>query len=458
VEESVKRICIIGTGYVGLVTGACLAHLGHRVACVDTDVEKVAALQRGQMPIYEPDLEPMVLQNMAAGRLSVTSSFTESVPKSDFVFVCVGTPSGESGAVDLSYLRLAYMKIRAALNGSHPIIVNKSTVPPGTSDEMAALLASASNGRSAPRVVSNPEFLREGHAVADFMHPHRVVVGAADPEDARRVAKLYESLECPILLTDPSTAEMIKVASNAFLAMKVSFVNEMASICEKIGIDIKDVSHGLGLDPRIGRWYLRAGPGFGGSCLPKDTSLLSHFAAAQGCSPALLNAVIEVNQQQPQRLTDLLSQMLGGLQGTRIAILGLAFKADTGDARNSPAVALLETLRAGGAQIKAYDPKAMANARRIAPYAEYAEDAYQCAQGCDAVVVATEWPEFAELDLRRLRAGMRGSVMLDTRHMVDPNLAQEAGLSYQGVGRGQRTSAQPLVLLEERSGMPALLD
>lgn len=457
-EEHVDRICIIGTGYVGLVTGACLAQLGHRVVCVDTDVEKVAALQRGQIPIYEPDLEPMVLQNMAAGRLAVTASFTDSVSEADFVFVCVGTPSGEDGAVDLSDLRLAYMKIRSALNGSHPIIVNKSTVPPGTTDQMAGLLASASNGASPPRVVSNPEFLREGHAVADFMHPYRVVIGAADPEDARRVAELYASLECPIILTDASTAEMIKVASNAFLAMKVSFVNEMASVCEKIGIDIKDVSHGLGMDPRIGRWYLRAGPGFGGSCLPKDTSLLSHFAVAQGCTPTLLNAVIEVNQRQPRRLAGQLARMLGSLRGARIAILGLAFKANTSDARNSPAVALLETLWAEGAQIKAYDPKAMANARRLAPYAEYADDPYQCAEGCDAVVVATEWPEFAGLDLRRLRNGMRGSVMLDARNMVDPGKAEEVGLVYQGVGRGNPVSPRSLVQLEDRPGSPALLD
>ena len=431
-----KRICIVGTGYVGLVTGACFAEMGHRVVCVDKDITKVSALREGIVPCYEPELEPLVAQNVAAGRLSVITAYSEGIPEADFVFVCVGTPTTDDNKVDLSYMHLAYLEIGSTLNGSNPIIVNKSTVPPGTSDMMASLLGKRSNGSPPPAVVSNPEFLREGRAVSDFMHPSRVVIGADNALAAEAVADLYRPLDTHILMTDPSTAEMIKLASNSYLAMKVSFINEMASICDKVGVDVEDVAWGIGLDPRIGREFLRAGPGYGGGCLPKDIELLGQFSRNHGHDAPLINAAIEVNKRRPKHLVDQLEKMLGRLQGTTIAILGLSFKAHTDDVRHSPALALIEEALARGAQVKAYDPKANRNAQHLLPQIEYLGDPYQCAEGCDAVVIATEWPEFGELDLAHLKAVMRGSVLLDGRNIIDPERAREAGLLYRGVGRG----------------------
>ena len=448
-----KKICIIGTGYVGLVTGACLADLGHRVACVDNDVNKVSALREGVIPIYEPGLEPLVHKNMGARRLSVTSSLSEAMSGADFVFVCVGTPASEDGRVDLSYVHLAYIDIRSSLNGHRPIIVNKSTVPPGTTNMMATLLARGLNGSPHPKVASNPEFLREGHAVHDFFSPSRVVVGAANPDTASAVADLYKSLDSPILITNTRTAEMIKLASNAFLAMKISFINEMAAICEQIGVDVTEMSGGLGLDPRIGRWYLRAGPGYGGSCLPKDLSLLSQFCRVHGQDATLLNAVMSVNEQQPKRLITQLAEMVGSLRGANIGLLGLAFKADTDDVRHSPALALLREILAAGAHVRAYDPKAIDNARREAPEAEYVDDPYRCADGCDALVIGTEWPEFGQLDLNRLKEMMHGDVVMDTRNVMDPAMAKEAGLVYKGVGKGNLVTVES----EELFSSPVLM-
>ena len=450
-----KKICIIGTGYVGLVTGACFAELGHRVVCVDINVARVAALREGVVPFYEPDLDGLVHQHLASHSLSVTTALGEGVTGADFVFVSVGTPStADNKEVDLGDLHLAYLNLSSALNGTRPIIINKSTVPPGTSDMMAALMARVLNGSPHPTVVSNPEFLREGHAVFDFMNPGRVVIGAGDLHAAKEVADLYRPLDSPILMTDTRTAEMIKLASNAFLAMKVSFINEMASICDPIGVDVGVLSEGLGLDHRIGKDFLRAGPGYGGGCLPKDIAMLSRFSLAQGHHAALIDAAIEVNDQQPGRLVDHLAEMMGTLQGTTIALLGLSFKAQTDDVRNSPALAMLRQIRSEGARVKAYDPKANASARRLVPEVEYAADPYQCAKGCDAVVIGTEWPEFGAMDLRRMKEAMRGSVLLDGRNVIDPESARKAGFMYRGVGRPSRVT----VVAEDQSYAHVLLD
>lgn len=447
-----KNICVVGTGYVGLVTGACLADLGHRVTCLDTDAAKVAALREGVLPIYEPGLDEIVHRNMSARRLSVTTDFGEGVPDADFILICVGTPVTASNDVDLSYMYLACQDISARLNGNKPIIVIKSTVPPGTSDMIASFQARGLSASPRPPVVSNPEFLREGHAVFDFMNPSRVVIGAQDPEVAEAVAELYRPLNSPLLVTDTRTAEMIKLASNAFLAMRISFINEMASISDRIGVDIEDVAQGIGLDPRISKDFLRAGPGYGGACLPKDVALLSRFSQTQGHDATLINAVIDVNQQQPRRLVGQLINMVGDLRSKTVGILGLAFKAHTDDVRHSPALALLREIRAEGARVRAYDPKAASNAQSLEPAVEYTDSPYLCAESCDALVIGTEWPEFRELDLMRLKAAMRGRVLLDCRNIIDPHKAQEAGLIYKGVGRGRTTSprmamAEPRVVL-----------
>ncbi len=436
-----KSICVVGTGYVGLVTGACFAEMGHRVSCIDNDEAKMAALKEGVIPIYEPDLPSLVQRNMEAGRLSVTSSFHEGLKGADFVFITVGTPAVEGNKVDLSYLHLAYMSIGAALNGNHPIIVNKSTIPPGTSDMMEFILSRTYNGKGPLAVVANPEFLREGHAVQDFMHPSRVVVGARDPAAAEAVADLYRPLDCPIVITDTRTAEMVKYTSNAFLAMKVSFINEIASICDKIGVDVTEVARGVGLDPRIGKDFLGAGIGYGGSCLPKDIGVLCQFAQAYGLEPRLLNAVIQVNQQQPRRLVQRLKQALGRLEGTRVGVLGLAFKAGTDDVRFSPALELIRLLQEEGARVSASDPQACRTPRSLPGGVTYLADPYQVALGADAVVLATDWPQYRALDLQRLKSLMRGTVLVDARNALEPEQVRKAGLQYLGMGRGSRSQA-----------------
>lgn len=435
-----KRICVVGTGYVGLVTGACFAELGHRVSCVDIDQFKVACLSQGEIPFYEPELKEIVHQNMTASRLSVTSSFAEAVKGADFVFMCVGTPPMGNDQVDLSYLHLAYINIKVVLSGKRCIIVNKSTVPPGTSDMMEFILSRQCNGAGSPRVVANPEFLREGNAVYDFMHPSRVVIGANDQAAATAVAELYRPLDCPVLITDPRTAEMIKYVSNAFLATKISFINEIANICDKIGVNVDDVAEGIGLDPRIGKEFLKAGIGYGGSCLPKDTAVLGRLARASGQVPALLNAVIEVNSQQPHYLIERVKGALQTLAGSKLAVLGLSFKAHTDDTRCSPAITLIKALQSQGAEVTAYDPQPLLKTGVLPDQVKCAQDPYEAARGCEAVIVATDWPEFKDLDLPRLKAVMRGHVLADGRNILDPDRVKQAGFLYIGVGRGREAS------------------
>ena len=449
-----KNICVVGAGYVGLVTGACFAELGNVVRCVDTDEAKVASLREGAMPIYEPGLDMLVHRNIKAGRLSATTSFLEGLEGADFVFVAVGTPNTTDGQADLSYLRSAYKMIASSLNGTRPVIVNKSTVPPGTSDMMTSMLAAMTDGMEPLSVVAHPEFLREGRAVSDFMNPARVVIGARDRLSAEAVAELHRPLGSPILITSLRSAEMIKYASNAFLALKISFVNEIAAVCDTAGVDVTEVAQGMGMDPRIGGDFLNAGIGYGGSCLPKDMSVLTRFAEKSGYSPNMLKAAIEVNSQQPKRLVGQVEELLGTLEGAHVAVLGLAFKPGTDDLRYSPAVEIVEQLLSRRAAVKACDPRACLDAHALPAGVEYFLDPYQAAQGCDAIILATEWPEYTDLDLVRLKATMRGNLLADGRNAIAIEKARQAGFAYIGLGRGVHGPA----LKEQEVEFPALLD
>jgi UDPglucose 6-dehydrogenase len=433
-----KTICVVGTGYVGLVTGTCFADLGNRVICLDINEEKVTRLRRGEIPIYEPGLEELVQRNVAAGRLRFTTSYPEAVSGADYCFIAVNTPSGSEGEADLGQVRAAAAALAPHLRDG-AIIVNKSTVPIGTADRVDHIVE-----RHLPAekkglrfgVVSNPEFLREGSAVADFMQSDRVVLGATRHEDAVQVAELYRPLKCPVLITDPRTAEMIKYASNAFLATKISFINEVASICERLGADVRVVAEGMGRDARIGRAFLDAGLGWGGSCFPKDVKALAHMAAVSGCHPQLLRSVIEINKHQRLKVIQRLRDTLGTLEGQTVAILGLAFKPNTDDLREAPSLEIAHLLLAEGASVRAYDPVAMPNAARLLPEAYYAADAYDAVQGADAAVVVTDWNEFKQLDLSRLRLGMRRPVLVDGRNVYEPSVARGAGFLYYAIGRG----------------------
>ena len=433
-----KQICVVGTGYVGLVTGTCFADLGNKVVCLDIDEGKIARLQRGELPIYEPGLEELVARNVAAGRLTFTTSYADAVPDADYCFIAVPTPSGPEGEADLGYVRAAASTLALYLKDG-AVIVNKSTVPIGTADRVDQIIE-----RHLPAerrdirfgVVSNPEFLREGAAVADFMKPDRVVLGAVRRQDAETVAELYASLKCPILITDPRTAEMVKYASNAFLATKISFINEVASICERLGADVRLVAEGMGKDARIGRAFLDAGLGWGGSCFPKDVKALAHMAAMSGCHPQLLRTVIEINKDQRIKVIQKLREALGTLDGQTVALLGLAFKPNTDDLREAPALEIAHLLQSEGASVRAYDPVAMEGARRALPDAEFATDAYDAVTGVDAAVIVTDWNEFKQLDLGRLRGLMARPVLVDGRNIYEPAAARAAGFLYFPIGRG----------------------
>jgi len=431
----VKSICVIGAGYVGLVTGTCFADLGNQVVILDIDAGRVERLQSGVMPIYEPGLEELVRRNAAGGRLRFTTSYEEGLAQAEFVFIAVDTPSGTEGEADLRSVRAAASSIAAAMD--HPlIIVNKSTVPIGTGDWVADIINRHRRNGVDFWVVSNPEFLREGSAVHDFLNPDRVVLGSMSREAAEKVAQLYLPLRAPIIVTDLRTAEMIKYASNAFLASRISFINEIASICERLGADVKEVAAGMGYDKRIGPAFLDAGLGFGGSCFPKDVRALAHMAAIHGCHPQLLRAVLEINADQRRMVVQKLRELLGGLDERTIGILGLAFKPNTDDMREAPALELIHLLQHEGARVKAYDPVAMDNARRVLPEITYCADPYQVAEGADALVVATEWNEFKHLDLERVHKAMRRPVVVDGRNIYDPEAMIALGFTYRGVGRG----------------------
>jgi UDPglucose 6-dehydrogenase len=428
-----SNICVIGAGYVGLVTGVCLADLGHDVICLDIDAERIALLQAGTVPFHEPGLPELLKRTIEQGHIRFTSDYSVAIPGQDFVFIAVNTPSGAEGQADLMAIRTAAKALAGVLT-PNTIIVNKSTVPIGTGDLVYWLIAHTTNVPF--QVVSNPEFLREGSAVADFRKPDRLVFGSRDREAAERVAALYGDAGCPVLITDIRTAEMIKYASNAFLATRISFINEVAAICERLGADVKDVAQGMGLDSRIGHHFLNAGIGWGGSCFPKDVLALIHMAAASGSHPQLLRAVVEINRDQRLAVVQKLRSFLGALEGTTVALLGLSFKPDTDDLRNAPSLELIDLLQSEGCVVRAYDPVAAGRARELAHGVDLCHDAYEAATGADAIVLATEWGEFRQLDLERVRSVMRNAVFIDGRNMFDPEQMRAARFTYAGVGRG----------------------
>lgn len=430
-----KQICVIGVGYVGLVTGACFADLGNRVIALDVNEQRINNLKKGIMPIYEPGLEELVKRNVQAGRLSFTTSYKEALHGTEFAFIAVGTPSGVNGEADLQYVAAAARSVAEAMEAPL-IIINKSTVPVGTGDWVADIVKKAQPQPIPFSVVSCPEFLREGSAIGDFMNPHRTVLGSLDREAAEKVAQLHLPLRAPIMITDLRTAEMIKYASNAFLATKISFINEIAAICEALGADVKEVATGMGLDKRIGPLFLDAGLGWGGSCFPKDVLALAYMADEKGVEPRILNAVSQVNYAQRRLVRKNLEEMLGTVKGKTIGLLGLAFKPNTDDMRDAPSIDIAEELTAAGASVRGYDPVAMETARGILPAVEMFDDPYTLAQGCDALVIVTEWNEFKQLDLARIKDLLQSPVVYDGRNIYDPAVMKSMGFNYRGVGRG----------------------
>ncbi|HTG63254.1 MAG TPA: UDP-glucose/GDP-mannose dehydrogenase family protein [Sphingomicrobium sp.] len=434
------RIAMIGTGYVGLVSGTCLADFGHHVTCVDKDAGKIEGLHAGRMPIWEPGLEALVKANVDRGRLEFTTELAEAVKDAEAVFIAVGTPSRRGdGHADLSYVFAAAEEL-AGLLTRPVVVVTKSTVPVGTGDKIAALLKEkgAPDGVS---VASNPEFLREGAAIADFKHPDRILVGAEDDRAREALAEIYRPLflnRAPLLFTSRRTAELTKYAANAFLATKISFINEMADLCEAVGADVQDLARGIGLDNRIGPKFLHAGPGYGGSCFPKDTLALLRTAEEAGIEQRIVSTVVGVNDDRKAAMAGRVSDALGGsVQGKRIGVLGLTFKPNTDDMRDAPSIPLVEGLVEGGAEVIAFDPVGREQAEKVLPKIAYAESAESVADGADALVVVTEWDEFRALDLGELAGRMRGKVLVDLRNIYDRTDAEKAGLAYRGVGRGR---------------------
>lgn len=431
-----KQICVIGVGYVGLVTAACFADLGNRVVALDVDEQRIENLKKGIMPIYEPGLEELVKRNKKGGRLSFTTSYAEALDGAEFAFIAVGTPSGVDGNADLQYVDSAARSI--AKNMTAPlIIINKSTVPIGTADWVADIVKSAQPKPIDFAVVSCPEFLREGSAISDFMSPHRNVIGSLDRDAADKVAQLHLPLRAPIVITDLRTAEMIKYASNAFLATKISFINELADLCELVGADVKEVAAGMGYDARIGRHFLDAGLGWGGSCFPKDVEALAYMAKEKGLSPRILNQVMDVNYDRRKAVVKHLEQLLGeSVRGKTIGLLGLAFKPNTDDMRDAPSIDISNALIAAGAHVCGYDPVARKAAAPLMPAVEICDDVYKMAEGCDALVVVTEWNEFKQLDLERIKDMLKSPVIYDGRNIYEPALMKELGFAYRAIGRG----------------------
>ncbi len=429
-----SKVAVIGAGYVGLTTAACLADLGNDVTVVDVDREKVEQLTRNQMPFFEPGMAELVKRNAESKRLRFTTSYADAIPGAEYAIIAVSTPEGEGGEADLSHVEAAASSIADHMTGPL-VVVNKSTVPPLTGDRVSSVLQER-NTKHQAHVVSNPEFLREGSAIQDFMHPDRVVVGGHDRQAAEKVAKLYEPLEAPILITpNIYTAEMVKYASNAFLAARISFINEIARICERVDADAKLVAEGMGMDKRIGPSYLDAGIGYGGSCFPKDVKALAALAERFDYHPELLHAVMDINRDQRMLAIDKLRDCLGTLNQKVVGLLGLAFKPNTDDLREAPSLDIARVLLAAGAHVRGYDPAAMERTRTVLPELDYAKDAYQLASGADALVVVTEWNEFRQLDLTRLKTSMRTPVVIDGRNIYVPATMRSLGFTYRGIGR-----------------------
>jgi len=440
------KICVIGTGYVGLVTGACFAEFGVDVTCVDKDAAKIEQLRAGKIPIHEPGLEELVVKNMREERLQFTTDTAAAMEQALVVFVAVGTPPLPDGQADLSYVRDVATAFGENLNG-YKVIVTKSTVPAGTGAMIREVVDGVLGQRDgAPpfSVASNPEFLREGSAVEDFMRPNRVVLGAEDEQAVAILRDLYNPLyllETPFVVTDVATAELIKYASNAFLSVKISFINEVANLSEELGADVHQVAKGMGLDRRIGSKFLHPGPGYGGSCFPKDTRALAHIAQRAGSPMQMVNAAIEVNELQAGRMMTKIRRALGGdVSGKKVAMFGMSFKPNTDDTRESRSIVLAQLLIEGGATVRAHDPVAMEEALTELPQLEAAGDPYQCAEGADLVILATEWNQYRQLDLERLKAAVARPAFLDLRNVYDPASMEKAGFQYEGVGRGGRIS------------------
>lgn len=441
-----SKICVIGTGYVGLVTGVCFADLGNEVQCLDINKTRIKELNDGIMPIFEPGLEEIVDRNVKAKRLFFTSDYKKALKQVDFAFIAVGTPSGVDGEADLQYVREVAENIAEIVD--HPmIVVNKSTVPVGTGDWLADIITKKRGDNKLDfSVVSNPEFLREGSAINDFMQPDRVVLGSLDRAAAEKVARLYESLRSPIMITDLRTAEMIKYASNAFLATRISFINEIANICDELGADVREVADGMGLDKRIGRSFLDAGLGWGGSCFPKDVKALAHMAVLHNSHPQLLQAVMDINRNQRRRVVYKLRNVLNGsLSDKKIGILGLSFKPNTDDTREAPAIEIIHLLINESATVQAYDPQAMVNAAKALPEITLCKDPYETATGVDALILATEWNEFKQLDFKKIYELMHTPVLVDGRNQWDSKRLRELGFTYFGIGQGNHinNSSQP---------------
>ncbi len=434
------RIVVVGSGYVGLVSGACLADFGHHVVCVDNDAAKIERLDRGRMPIFEPGLEALVASNVQGGRLSFRTDLADAVADADVVFVAVGTPSRRGdGHADLSYVHQAAREIAAALRG-YTVIVTKSTVPVGTGDQVERIIREARPDADIS-VVSNPEFLREGAAIADFKRPDRIVIGAEDDRAVAAMQEVYRPLylnQSPILVTSRRSAELTKYAANAFLATKITFINEIADLCEQVGANVQDVARGIGLDNRIGPKFLHAGPGYGGSCFPKDTLALIKTAQDHGAPVRIVETVVSVNDQRKRAMARKVIQACGGsVRGKTVGVLGLTFKPNTDDMRDSPSISIVTMLQEGGARVMAHDPEGMEQARDVLDGIGYATDAYGAAEGADALVLVTEWDAFRALDFARLKAIMRTPLLVDLRNVYRPQMMAAQGFTYVSIGHGR---------------------
>lgn len=435
-----RNIAVIGSGYVGLVTGTCFAELGNRVTCVDSDTRKIEDLRAGKLPFYEPGLLELVLRNQHSGRLAFVDNIADGIAEAQYIFIAVGTPMADNGEADLSHVREAARQIAESIDHD-AIVINKSTVPVETGDLVSAIIREHRNHNITVPVVSNPEFLREGSAISDFMQPDRIVLGVSDDTAKQAMLELYAPLSASMFVTDVRTAEMIKYTANAFLATKISFINEIANLCERVGADVKDVVQGAGSDRRIGTAFMNPGLGFGGSCFPKDVSALYHIAEKWGIPSEILPAVMNVNKRQIDHVFQKLNATLKGVDGKIIGLLGLAFKPNTDDIRESPAIALAQRLCAEGATVIAHDPVAIPNAQTaLGNNVKFVEDCYEATNDVDAVIVATDWNEYKQMDFAIVRKLMAGRTIVDARNLYDPERVVANGLEYIGIGRAHRAA------------------
>ena len=431
------NICVIGTGYVGLVTGACLAEFGMNLICVDNDIQKIDLLKQGKVFLYEPGLEDLVSKNMREGRLRFSLSIEEGVRSSLVIFIAVGTPSRDDGSADLRFVEEVAEEIAQYMNG-YKVVVMKSTVPVGTSCWLKQFIQKHQPRSASFDIVSNPEFQREGSAIEDFIRPDRVVIGAESEQAIAIMKDIYSALyliETPFVITTLETAEMIKYATNAFLATKVTFINEIANLCERVGADVRHVAQAMGLDGRIGRKFLHPGPGYGGSCFPKDTRALSRIAQEKGYTFKILDSVIQVNEEQKLRMVNKIKEMVGDIRGKTIGILGLSFKPNTNDIRESSSITIIQGLLALGAKVKVFDPAAIEESKAVLSEVEYGKDAYDAANGSDALVLVTEWNQFRRLDLPRIKELLKTPIFIDLRNVYNPDHMRQLGFHYCGVGR-----------------------